>query len=98
MKIVNELTGAELFEVNVDSFEEITPELFKTAMADAGAVLNGKIGCLVLNGKNHAFSNVCVPVRMSYSEYKRSHSDCRTQKGSYNAADKTVVVYRGLLR
>lgn len=29
---------------------------------------------------------------MNYEEYKKNWSKCRTVKGSYNAADKTIVV------
>lgn len=32
-------------------------------------------------------------VEMHYSEYKNSYSSCETQKGSYNAATKTIKVF-----
>lgn len=31
-------------------------------------------------------------VTMSYAEYKKNWSKCKTVKGGYNAADKTIVV------
>lgn len=32
-------------------------------------------------------------VVMRYAEYKRDHSDCKTKYGSYDAKDKTIIVY-----
>ena len=32
-------------------------------------------------------------VEMTYSEYKRNYADCKTKSGSYDAKNKTIVVY-----
>lgn len=35
----------------------------------------------------------CIEVEMSYKEYKESYPECTTKVGSYDAKDKTIVVY-----
>lgn len=35
----------------------------------------------------------CEEVRMSYRDYKTQYADCKTKTGSYDAAEKTIVVY-----
>lgn len=35
----------------------------------------------------------CEEVVMSYREYKENYSDCKTKSGSYDKAEKTIVVY-----
>lgn len=32
-------------------------------------------------------------IEMTYSEYKRNYADCKTKSGSYDAKNKTIVVY-----
>lgn len=35
----------------------------------------------------------CIEVEMSYKKYKESYSECTTKAGSYDAKNKTIVVY-----
>jgi hypothetical protein len=35
----------------------------------------------------------CMEMEMSYKEYKESYPECTTKAGSYDAKDKTIVVY-----
>lgn len=35
----------------------------------------------------------CDEVEMTYSEYKRNYANCKTKSGSYDAKNKTIVVY-----
>lgn len=32
-------------------------------------------------------------VRMHYAKYKADYPDCKTKQGTYDTADKTVIVY-----
>lgn len=43
--------------------------------------------------KNIEASIGCKEVTMSYREYKEKYPKCKTKKGSYNANEKTIVVY-----
>ena len=38
----------------------------------------------------------CEEVRMSYRDYKTQYSDCSTKSGSYDAAEKTIMVACGM--
>lgn len=35
----------------------------------------------------------CEEIEMNYGEYKKNYSECKTKPNSYNAKNKTIVVY-----
>jgi len=35
----------------------------------------------------------CDEIEMSYAEYKKNYTDCKTKSGSYDAKRKTIIVY-----
>lgn len=43
--------------------------------------------------KNKEKSIGCIEVEMKYADYKKEYADCKTKAGSYNKAEKSVVVY-----
>lgn len=43
--------------------------------------------------KNVENSRGCDEMRMSYRDYKTKYASCKTKSGSYDASEKTVVVY-----
>lgn len=42
---------------------------------------------------NEEIAENCEEVVMSYREYKENYADCKTKAGSYDKAEKTIVVY-----
>lgn len=49
--------------------------------------------CYKKQQDEEAKKNGCEEVTMKYAEYKHNYSGCKTKPDSYNAFDKTIVVY-----